>query len=67
MDGIFIRYLSLPCTIKGLTIQDKEGNYNVYINSRLTYESNQQTMQHELLHISSNDFQKLSHIRDIEK
>lgn len=67
MDGVFIRYLSLPCTVKGLTIQDREGNYNVYINARLTNEANQQTLQHEIQHILDNDFHKILHIKDIEK
>jgi len=67
MDGIFLRYISLPPTIKGLTVQDEEGNYNIYVNTRLTYEANQQTLQHEIKHITNNDFNKLSHIGNIEK
>ncbi len=67
MDNVYLRFVSLPATIKGLTVQDEAGDYNVYINSRLTHEANQQTLQHELRHISNNDFQKLSHVRDIEK
>ena len=67
MDDVFIRYLPLPPTIKGLTVLDSEGNYNVYLNSRLTYEANRATLQHELQHILNNDFHMLSHVSDIEK
>ncbi len=67
MDNIFLRYISLPHTVKGLTVQDEAGDYNVYINTRLTYEANQQTLQHEVQHIANNDFNKLSHVRKIEK
>ncbi len=67
MDNIFLRYMSLPSTIKGLNVQDAEGNYNIYLNSRLTMEANQQTLQHEMQHITSNDFQKFTHIKGIEK
>jgi hypothetical protein len=67
MDNVYLRFVSLPPTIKGLTVQDETGDYNVYINSRLTHEANQQTLQHEIQHINTNDFQKILHIRDIEK
>ncbi len=67
MDNVFLRYVSLPPTVKGLTVQDETGNYNIYVNTRLTYETNQQTLQHELQHIKNNDFQKFLHVRDIEK
>jgi len=67
MDNVYLRYISLPPTIKGLTVQDESGNYNIYVNSRLSHEANQQTLQHELKHIKNNDFQKLMHVKDIEK
>lgn len=67
MDNIFLRYAALPSTVRGLTVQDEAGDYNIYVNARLTYEANQQTLQHEIQHITSNDFNKLSHIRNIEK
>lgn len=67
MDNIFLRYLALPTTIKGLTVQDESGDYNVYLNSRLAYEANRQTLQHEIQHISNNDFDKFSHIKNIER
>lgn len=67
MDGIYLRYLSLPPTVKGLTIQDEEGNYNIYLNSRLTYEAHTETLKHEINHITNNDFSKHSHIKNLEK
>lgn len=62
MENIYLRYISLPSTVKGLTVKDEAGNYNIYLNTRLTRESNQQTLQHEIQHIANNDFQRLSHI-----
>lgn len=67
MDKIILRYIDLPCTVKGLTVQDEEGDYNVYINAKLSYETNQQTLQHEMQHIVNNDFNQLMHVKDIEK
>lgn len=67
MDNLYLRYLDLPCTIKGLTIQDEEGNYNIYLNSRLTYEANLKTLQHEINHINNNDFTNPIHVSKMEK
>jgi hypothetical protein len=66
-DEIFLRYVALPATIRGLTVQDEEGKYNIYLNSRFTHESHTKTLQHELEHIEGNDFSKALHIKDIEK
>lgn len=67
MDNIYLRYIALPPTVKGLTVQDESGDYNVYVNARLTYEANRQTLQHEIKHIAGNDFSNFLHIKDIEK
>jgi len=67
MDDIFLRYIPLPVTIKGLTVEDKSGNYNIYLNTRLSYEANVETLQHEIQHITNNDFNSGSHIKNIEK
>ncbi|HBQ87199.1 MAG TPA: hypothetical protein DD811_12095 [Syntrophomonas sp.] len=66
MDNIFLRYISLPSTVKGLTVQDESGDYNIYVNARLTHEANQQTLQHEIQHIANNDFSRDLHVKDIE-
>lgn len=67
MGDVFVRYLPLPCTVKGLTVQDDAGDYNVYLNARLNHESHIETLQHEIKHIFNGDFQKLINISDIEK
>lgn len=67
MENVFLRYIPLPATVKGLTIQDSEGNYNVYLNARLTHEANLDTFQHEIQHIRNDDFSKYAHIREIER
>jgi hypothetical protein len=67
MSDIYLRYIPLPCTIKGLTVQDEEGRYNIYLNSKLTYEAHAETLQHEIKHIVNNDFSNPSHVKKIEK
>lgn len=38
MIDYIIRYIDLPYTIKGVTVMDSDGFYNVYINSHLSWE-----------------------------
>jgi hypothetical protein len=67
MHNILLRYIALPPTIKGLTVEDESGDYNIYLNAKLTYEAHTETLQHEMKHITSDDFSKLLHIKEIEK
>jgi len=67
MDDVYLRLMSLPHTVHGITVQDEDGDYNIYINARLTHEKQQEAMQHELKHIESNDFTCLEHIKQIER
>lgn len=66
MDKVILRYMSLPTSVRGLTVQDEEGDYNIYVNARLAHEASKKTLQHELQHIESSDFGSILHIRDIE-
>lgn len=56
MNDIFIRLFSLSTKIMGMTILDNDANYNVYINSQLNYELQQEVLKHELIHIGKNHF-----------
>lgn len=58
MYDIYIRTLKLPYKVNGVTTIDKDGNYNVYINSRLSYTAQRKTAKHEIKHI------KLKHFDD---
>ena len=54
-----VRYLDLPFSIKGLTVMDKDGFCNIYINSRLSLETQREALHHELTHVSRSDFDRL--------
>lgn len=56
MSDYWIRYVNLPCTVKGITIQDSTGFYNIYINSLLSSEEQEKALKHELKHILAQDF-----------
>lgn len=56
-DNIRIICIDLPVRCKAFTIAD-DGFYNVYLNSRHTYEQNKKSLKHELKHINNGDLDK---------
>lgn len=56
MGEVFIRGIKFPLTIEGATVLDADGNYNVYINTLLSYETQKRTVRHELTHIKKEHF-----------
>lgn len=56
--SIFVRYRDFPCTVKGFTTVDENSDYTVYLNTRLSVEEQQRTLDHERRHI------QLGHLHD---
>lgn len=56
MNEYCIRFIPLPTTLKGITVEDSSGFYNIYINSSLSYEEQQKAIKHEISHVTGNDF-----------
>ena len=56
MENIYIRGIELPLTIKGATVLDSNGDYNIYINILLSFDIQKNTREHELLHIKKEHF-----------
>jgi Zn-dependent peptidase ImmA (M78 family) len=52
---VFIREASLPMCIRGFIMPDMDGNYNIYINDKLSEERRQITIEHELQHLKCDD------------
>ena len=53
LGDIFIRGIELPLTVKGVTVLDCDGNFNVYINILLSYETQRNATKHEIKHIKN--------------
>ncbi|MBQ3329976.1 MAG: hypothetical protein IJG87_02230 [Ruminococcus sp.] len=51
MNNIYIRYLSMPPTVRGFVKEDAEGDYNVYLRKEDSTEVQRETYLHELAHI----------------
>ena len=58
MNEIHVRTLPLPVRVKAFTLPDPQGDYNVYINSRLSEEQQQRSYAHEQRHIEKDDFSR---------
>jgi len=56
MDCIIIRIVDMPLSIKGATVKDAEGDYNIYINARLGEDERVKTYWHEIDHIRLGHF-----------
>ncbi len=58
MNEVIIRLLPMPVGVRAFTIPDAEGDYNVYLNCRLSAEQQRRSLRHEQMHIKRNDFYK---------
>ena len=56
MDDIYIRAIKLPYAVKGVTVIDSDGNYNVYINILLSHDTQIKATTHEIAHIKKDHF-----------
>lgn len=56
MGDVFIRGIELPAKVKGVTVVDDDGDYNVYINTSLCEGVQQEALIHEMSHIVSEHF-----------
>ncbi|MBS5480710.1 MAG: hypothetical protein KHX46_06180 [Clostridiales bacterium] len=51
-----IRYIALPATVRAMTVRDGDGHYNIYINTQLSAEQQQDALLHEMQHLLRDDF-----------
>ncbi len=66
IENIFIRKIPLPCGVRAFTVPDEQGDYNIYLNSNLTFEQQKKSLEHETSHIKRGDFEKDSEASLIE-
>lgn len=57
MGDIFIRFVCFPTLrVYGATALDENGDYNIFIDERLSNDMKLETYKHEVLHIKKNHF-----------
>ena len=56
MDAVIIRVVDLPWKVNGVTVKDAEGDYNIYLNEKLSPERRAKALRHEYEHIRRGHF-----------
>lgn len=51
-----IRYIDMPSATKGMTIEDADGFFNIYINASLSAAEQEEAIKHEIRHLERKDF-----------
>ena len=61
-----VRYVDLPYGVNGLLVYDENGDPNIYINARASYDMQQKAIRHELRHLRRGDAYNRRTIRQAE-
>lgn len=56
MGDVFVRMVDLPHRIGATTVEDENGDYNLYINVRYGANGQHKAYEHEMDHIDNDDF-----------
>ena len=56
VERVHVRCISLPRTVRTVTVTDPQGDYNVYVNGVLPPEVQRSALEHELRHIGCGHF-----------
>ena len=68
MDAVIIRMIDLPYKVRAVTVKDAEGDYNIYINARLSADQQAKAFRHEVDHIRLGHFysEKPVYVKEME-
>lgn len=67
MDNVIVRLIDLPDTIPAVTALDEEGDYNVYINAKLSFHNSRIALEHEMRHIKKSHFYTDKSVEECER
>ena len=56
MYDVYVKLLKLPHKVKGVTVDDSDGAYLVFINSEISEDEQKNALMHELNHIKCSHF-----------
>jgi hypothetical protein len=66
LEDIFVKLIDLPYTIRSYVVLNKDQSYTIVLNSKLSYEQNLISYQHEMEHIKNGDYEKKCSVDMIE-
>jgi hypothetical protein len=67
MDEVVFRIVELPPRVNAVTVVDENGDFNVYVNARLSYEEQQKAYLHEKQHIRRHHFHSQKPVETCER
>lgn len=68
MNDIYVRLVSFPVfSVRSAVILDENGDYNIYLDERLSDEDKRRALHHEYRHIKNNHFRDAIAAHDAEK
>lgn len=56
MIDYYVRNIALPIAVEGVSIPNDDGTFDIYINSRLPQEKQEEVLTHELRHLEAEHF-----------
>lgn len=63
---VFVRYISFPYTVKGVTLPNDDGTFSIYINSVLPEPQQREALRHELSHVRDGHFYDCAPVNENE-
>ena len=67
MDEIVCRVIELPSRVNAVTVVDENGDFNVYVNSHLSYDEQRNAYKHECRHIRKHHFHSHKSVEKCEQ
>lgn len=56
MIDYYVRHVSLPRRVEGVSVPNDDGSFDIYINSALSPQRRQEVLEHELRHLKAEHF-----------
>ena len=63
---VYVYYIDMPCSIDSNIVENPDGSFTLYLNSRMTHERNIEGYLHEMFHLQQGDLDGTSNIHDVE-
>lgn len=63
---VVVKRVSMPRKLKGFLLEDR-GLYCIYVNSEISDEEQKKALEHEITHLTRNDFNTDDDIEEIER
>ena len=62
----YVRFNEMPLTVHGVVLPNDDGTFNIYINSLLSEEQQEECLQHEICHIREDHFYEDTSVTECE-